>query len=116
VLGVNAGVVGVGIGASLEDHDDLFERAVAGALSDAVDGALDLAGAGFYGGEGIGYREAEVVVAVYADDGAIAERVGDAADQGSVFLRRGVAYRIRDVDGTGAGSDYGLRDFLQEIG
>ncbi len=51
-----------------EDGGDLFEGGVAGALADAVDGALDLAGAGFDGGEGVGDGEAEVVVAVRGED------------------------------------------------
>lgn len=32
------------VGAGLQDHRHLFQRAVAGPLADAVDGALDLAG------------------------------------------------------------------------
>ena len=72
MLGVDSRVVGVAIGARLEDHHDLFKRAVARALANPVDGAFDLACAGLDGGERVGNGEAEIVVAVYADDGAIA--------------------------------------------
>ncbi len=51
-----------------EDGGELFEGGVAGALADAVDGALDLADSGLDGGEGVGYGEAEVVVAVRGED------------------------------------------------
>ena len=37
---------------------------VAGALADAVDGAFHLARTGLNGGEGIGHRQAEIVVAM----------------------------------------------------
>ena len=38
-----AGLVGQPIAARLQRHHDLFQRTVAGALTDAVDGAFDLA-------------------------------------------------------------------------
>ena len=107
MLGVDAGVIGIGVGARLQDHDDLFERAVAGALADAVDGAFDLPRAGFDGRQRVGHRQAQIVVAVHADDGAIAQRLHDAADQRAVFLGRGVAHRIGNVDRAGAGGHHG---------
>ena len=51
---------------------DLFESGVAGALADAVDGALDLAGSTFYAGLGVGYGHAEVVVAMGGVDDFVA--------------------------------------------
>ena len=39
---VDAGLVGQHVAARPDRHHDLFERRVAGALADAVDGALDL--------------------------------------------------------------------------
>ena len=50
--------------ARLQQHHDLLERGVAGALADAVDRAFDLARAGLDACEGVGHREAQVVVAV----------------------------------------------------
>src|SRR5438309_4758026 len=51
----------------LHHHDDLFERAVAGALPDTVDGAFDLTRPRLHGGQRIRYREAEVIMAVHTD-------------------------------------------------
>ena len=67
---VHHDVVAVGklVAADDEDGGDLFERGVAGALADAVDGALDLADAGFDAGEGVGDGQPEVVVAVGGED------------------------------------------------
>src|SRR3569833_106620 len=116
VFGVDAGLIRIAIIAGLHDHDYLFERAVAGALADAVDGAFDLAGSGSYGGERIGYGEAEIVMAVYRYDGGIAKGFDDAADQLAVLIGRGVADGIRDIDGAGSGGDYGFRNLFEIFG
>ena len=78
---VHDDVVRVGqlVAAHGEDGGDLFEGGVAGALADAVDGALDLADAGFDGGEGVGDGEAEVVVAVSGEDDVLASMPGTRA-------------------------------------
>ena len=67
-LGLDAGGQAEVVVAGLERHDDLFERGVAGALADAVDRALDLPGAGLDAGQAVGDGQAQVVVAVRADD------------------------------------------------
>ena len=54
-----------------EGHHHFFERAVAGPLAEAVDRALDLPGAVLDGRQAVGHGEAEVVVAVDADDRAV---------------------------------------------
>ena len=64
-----------------EGHDDLLERRVAGALAEAVDRDLDLAGAGLDGGERVRGREPEVVVAVDADGRCVADEVDDPPDE-----------------------------------
>ena len=51
----------------LERHHDLLERGVAGALAEAVDGGVDVGGAGLDAGQGVGRRHAEVVVRVHLD-------------------------------------------------
>ena len=56
-------------------HDDFFEGAVAGPFAEAVDGAFDLAGAFLEGGQAVGDGQAQVVVAMDADDDLV-----DAAD------------------------------------
>src|SRR5690242_1266526 len=116
MLGVDAGAIRVRVAAGLEDHHDLFQRAVAGALTDAVDRALDLAGARFHRGQRVGDRETQVVMAVHADHGAIAEGLHDFADESAVFLRRRVADGIGNVHRAGAGRDYRLGDLFQETG
>jgi hypothetical protein len=73
LLGLDAGLGAEVVAARADRHDDLFERGVAGALADAVDGALDLRRAGAHGGERVGDGEPEVVVAVAAH-GHVVER------------------------------------------
>src|SRR5450759_3032736 len=51
----------------LQCHDDLFERRIARALSQAADGGVDPRGAGVDAGDGVGHRHAEVVVGVHLD-------------------------------------------------
>ena len=62
------------IRSDVRDHDDLFERRVARALADAVDRALDLPHAGADRGQRVGDGEAEIVVAVRAEDRAVGIR------------------------------------------
>ena len=56
------------VGAHPHRHDDLFERRIAGALAEPVDGAFDLARAADDAGERIGDREAKIVVAMHRED------------------------------------------------
>ena len=104
--------------ARLERHDDFLKRGVAGALADAVDGALDLPGAGEDGGEGIGGGEAEVVVAVDADDRAVdvGDFAADGRDEFEEFGRRRVADGVGDIDGDGAGVNDGGEDLDDVVG
>ena len=78
-------VLGLDAGAEIRElrrpgpqgHDDLLERRVAGALAEAVDRDLDLARAGLDRGERVGRGEPQVVVAVDADRGPVADEVHD---------------------------------------
>ena len=75
--------VGVGVESfamHLDGHNDLFERGVACALAQAVDGALDLRGAVLDGIEGKGGSHAQVVVRMHGD-GDVLDAV-DALDAG----------------------------------
>ncbi len=67
-LDVDAGLVAVGIGPNAQRHRDLLERRDARPLADAVDRALDLAGAGGDTGQRVRDGEPEVVVAVDGDE------------------------------------------------
>ena len=103
------------IAARADRHDDLFQGAVAGALAEAVDGALDLAGALLQGGQAVGDGQAQVVVAVDAEDDLVdaADVLLQVADGRGVLLGHGVADGVGDVDRGGAGLD-GLLDHLGE--
>ena len=87
-------------GARVQQHHDLLERGVARALADAVDRALDLAGARLQAGEGVGDGEAEVVVAVDGqhDVAQARHQLVEAAEEGGVLVRHRVADGVGDVD------------------
>src|SRR3984885_10762238 len=110
-------VVGVGklVPANHEGGGDLFKGGVAGAFADAIDGALDLAGAAFDAGQRVGYGHTEVVVAVCGEDYVVNSRDAgfDQAEDRGVLLGGGVADGVGDVDGGGAGLD-GDGDHLEE--
>src|SRR5439155_5754767 len=81
-------------------HDDLFQRRITGALTDAVHGAFDLSGTGFDRRERVGYGEPEVVVAVRAEHDAVG--AGNAlptrAEHGAVLDGQRVPDRVREID------------------
>ena len=86
------------LAARAHDHRDLLERAVAGALADAVHRDLDLAGAVLDAGERVRDREPEVVVAVRRDHDVVGRLVAHDADQLAELGRRRVADRVGHVD------------------
>ena len=69
-----------------------------------------------HGGDGIRYGKTQVVMAMYADYGAIAKSFHDISDQGAVLFGDRVTYGIGDIDGAGAGGDYSLRNLQQKFG
>jgi hypothetical protein len=85
------GVRAVVAGAHLQRHHQLLQRRVAGALADAVDGAFDLARTALDRGQRVRDRQAQVVVAVRAEDHAVgAGHVGaQVFEQLADFFRRG---------------------------
>ena len=106
------------VAAGLHRHHHLFQRAVAGALTQAVDRALDLArAADLDARKRVRHRHAQVVVAVDAPDGLV--RVGHALaqrlDELAVELGDRVADGVRDVDRAGALADHRLDDAGQEL-
>ena len=92
-------------GRVLDSHDYLFERGVAGAFAESVDAAFDLSRARGYRRQAVGDRHAEVVVAVDAHHGLVYVRhvLADEADAVVELGGYGVADRVGDVDGVGAG-------------
>ncbi len=101
----------------LQGHDDLFEGGVSGPLADAVDRAFDLPGAGLDGGQTVGDGQAQVVVAVGADDGSadVRDSLAERPDHGCVLGGRGVADGVGDVHRRGAGLDGRLDDLAEEF-
>ena len=84
-------------GAGVQQHHDLLERGVARALADAVDRALDLAGAGLQARERVGDGEAEVVVAVHGqhDVAQARHQLVEAAEEGDVLAPASCSRRCR---------------------
>src|SRR5579884_2941036 len=115
LLGDDAGLEGIPVRPGLHDHDHFFQRGVPRALTDAVDGTLDLPRAGLDRGQRIGDGEAQVVVAVHAHDGAVPEGARDAADDLRIVFGNGVADGIRQVDGPRARFHHGARDLFEVI-
>ena len=116
--GVDAQVQAEVVPARLHGHHDLFERAIAGALAQAVDGALDLAGAAdLHAGQRIGHRHAQVVVAMHRPDRlvAVGHALAQRLDEVAVELGNGIAHGVGHVDGGRAFGDHGLEHAAQEI-
>ena len=106
--------------AHLQDHRDLFQRAVAGALADAIDGAFDLARTAFDGGQRVGHGQAQVVVAMRTEDhvggiGNVGNAGDDLLEHRADLFRRGEADGVGQVDGGGAGGNGHARNFDQVI-
>ena len=116
-LGVDAGPERHHVVAHPHRHHDLFERGVAGALADAVDGAFDLPRAGAHAGERIRHRHAEIVMAVHGKARLVGIRhpFAQHLDEREIFLRHGIADGVGNVDGGGAGLDRGLDAAAEEI-
>ena len=87
-------------GARVQQHHDLLERRVPGALADAVDRALDLARPRAHPGEGVRDGEPEVVVAVHRqhDVAQRGHQLVQARQPVAVLVRHRVADRVGDVD------------------
>ena len=82
VVGVDVQIQAEVILARLDRHDDFFQRAVACALTQPVDGALDLPRpTDLHAGKRIGHRHAQVVVAMHRPDRLVT--VGNALTQGA---------------------------------
>ena len=103
--------------ARLQRHHHFLERAVAGTLADAVDGAFDLPCAGDDGGQAVGDRHAQIIVTVHGEPDFVdaAHVLAQVAEQLGELIGHGVADRVRDVDRAGAGLDRGFDHLGQEL-
>jgi len=119
--GINFRGIEVGMGgeilAGFEDHGDFFERSIARALADAVNGDLHLPGAILDGSYGVGGGHTEIIVAMHGNYRLvdIIHVLFQVADLGAEFIGGAVAGGVGDIDVAGARSDHGL-DHLSEIG
>ena len=98
-------------------HGDLFQRRVAGALADAVDGAFDLAGAGLHRRQRIGDRLAQVVVTVHREHHVVDPRrvLGDVGHHATELFGLRVPHGVGEVDHRGAGLDGRAEDTADEV-
>ena len=103
------------VGADPQRHDDLLERGVAGALPEAVDTHLDLAGSGLDSGQRVGRGEPEVVVAVSREHVVAGDLLADVLDQGAEVPRDAVPDGVGDVQRGGAGLDRGPEHLEHEV-
>ena len=117
LAGVDVGVGVQLVTVHLDGHHDFLERGVAGALAQAVDGALDLRGAVLDAGQRKRGGHAQVVVGVDANGDVLdaADVVGKALDAGAKVVRHLVAGGVRDVHHGCARIDGGLNHALQEL-
>jgi len=105
------------VAAGADRHDNLFQGAVAGSLAQAVDGAFHLPGPFQDCRQAVGHRHAQVVVTVNAQHHLVdaAHVLFQVGDGGSVLAGHGIADRVGNVDGGGAGLDGALDHLGQEV-
>ena len=116
LLGADAAVDAAEVvGPGADGHHDLFQGGVAGALADAVDGALDLAGTALHGRQRVGHGEAEVVVAVGGDHVVAAHPGTHVVQALGVLLGDAEADGVGDVQGGGAVVDRDLQHLAHEL-
>ena len=106
------------IAAGSNRHDDLLQRCVSGAFADAVDRPFDLPRSRANRCQGVGHGQAEVVVAVDADEGVVdvLDGVLQVANQLPILLGNGEADRVRDVQGGRAGLNDRAQEADHEVG
>ena len=116
-VSVHGGVAVIVFPAGAQPHDDFLHGSVAGALTQAVDGAFHLPRPAAHPLQGGGHRQPQVVVAVNGQG----DRVGPGhllqhiAEKLAVFLHGGVAHGVGQVDGGGAGADHALHHPVEKV-
>ena len=93
-------------------HNDFFQGGVAGALTNSVDRAFDLPASIFDTGQGVRHSQAQIVVAVTAENRLLS--IGDFGNElfnkRSILLGNSVADSVRDVNNRGSFLDGGFED------
>ena len=95
---------------ALQDHRDLLERRVAGALANAVDGDFHLTGTSHHTIERVGRRHTQIIMTMGRDDGTIdtVDMLLQILDLLEILLWQTVACRIRDVHHRSTSLDHSL--------
>ena len=103
--------------ADVHRHHDFFQRGIAGALADAVDGAFDLPRAAGNAGQRIRHRHAEIVMAMHREYRLVGVRhpLDQRPHEVAILFRRGVTDGVGNIDRGGAGLDHGLDDPAQIV-
>ena len=117
VFGFHTGRIRQRVVADAQRHDNFFQRRIAGALAEAIDCTLHLAGPIGHGADGVGDREAEIVVAMRRPDHlvGIGDSLDQAAEQRAIFVRVGITDRVRNIDRGRAALDGDIDTFAQEV-
>ncbi len=98
-------------------HDNFFQRSIAGALTQTINGTFDLPCALHDGSEGVGNRQTEVIVAMHRKNCLVCVRHcgNQATNSIGVFRRKTVTHRIGEVDRASASIDHLFDDTTHEI-
>ena len=113
---VDSGFKSEPITAHVQRHHYLFQRCVAGALADAVDGALDLPCTGVDRGETVRNCETEIVMTVDANGNVLSiahHTLADRAHQSREFIGESVTHSIRHIENRRAFFHCGVEYFAQ---
>ena len=117
MLGIDPGIDMEQILPGPNRHYDFFQRRITRALSETINGALDLARALGDSGERIGHRQSEIVMAMHRENCLVSVRnpIHDLPDGLAKLLRYRVADGVGNIDGTGASIDRGFNDPAQKV-
>ena len=102
---------------ALQNHRNLFERRIAGTLTNTVDGDLDLTGTSHHTIEGVGSSHTQVVMAMGRDDGLvdIVDMLLQVFDFLEILLWQAITRGVRDIDHRGSSLDDSLNDTSQVL-
>ena len=116
LAGIQANLHAEMFAAGGQGHGDFLQRGVAGAFAETVDRAFHLVGAGHDGGDGIGGRHSEIVMAVDADDGFLDVRrmLADMGDEAGEFVGHGIADGVGNIHNRRSFPDGHAEDLRQK--